>query len=527
MAFRTGTMPRPKTAAPQKVSVTSAATKTLFRQPIKHNPKAFPDNHPPIELQFIADHPHPPSPRETNSQSPRQQANRKHNRKQPIQTKEKNPPKRQPFYPPQPDSQTNKSSQLEDKKTGRQLLGLSGNALTISLTDLIGTAAIFLYQPFWSLYVLSLGASAIDLGIINLITALLGAALMPPMGYLSDRIGRKKPVVISGFIASIGPILQALAQNWHQLIPGVLVSSVLQIMWPIRQSIVADELTPENRIKGFATFFTIVMLPSAIMPLLSGYILDATGLDYGMRAMLVASGALGLLAALLRLIFIKEEKPKPKPTNREENTGIASFFKAIFEPIVKVKMLQVLILGSWGVMFVFGVMNSFAAVYATEYLSVSKTEWGLISSAAGLIGAFMRIPISKITLRLGEGNALAISQIGRSLYPILFVHIRGTYGILALTAAYNFAFNLGSPAYQAMITEYTPAHQRGRAYGVFGMMWGTLAQLSSLFGGVIWDTQGPPWAFYSAGIVAYGSTAFLCGWLFLQHKKRAVPGSHK
>ena len=158
------------------------------------------------------------------------------------------------------------------------------------MTDLVGTAAIFLYQPFWSLYVLSLGASAVDLGIINLITALFGAALMAPMGYLSDRVGRKKPVVISGFIASAGPLLQAVARDWYQLIPGVLVSSVLQIMWPIRQSIVADELKPEDRVRGFATFFTIVMLPSAVMPLLSGYVLDAVGLDYGMRVMLVGFG---------------------------------------------------------------------------------------------------------------------------------------------------------------------------------------------------------------------------------------------
>ncbi len=346
---------------------------------------------------------------------------------------------------------------------------------------------------------------------------------MPPIGYLSDKIGRKKPIVLSGFIASAGPVIQAMAQDWHQLIPGALIASILQIMWPIRQSIVADELTPENRISGFATFFTIVMLPSAIMPLLSGYILDATDLNYGMRAMLITSGVLGLLAALLRLIYIKEDKPKQKSKTRDANTGITSLFKEIFDPIIKVKALQVLILGSWGVMFVFGVMNSFGAVYATEYLDISKTEWGLISSAAGLIGAFMRIPISRITTKLGEANALAISQVGRSLYPILFVHIRGTYGILALTSAYNFAFNLGSPAYQAMITEYAPAHQRGRAYGVFGMIWGTLAQLSSLFGGAIWDTQGPPWAFYSAGIVAYGSTAYLCGWLLLQHKKKTVP----
>ncbi|MEM2094619.1 MAG: MFS transporter [Candidatus Bathyarchaeia archaeon] len=398
-----------------------------------------------------------------------------------------------------------------------KLLGLGGNALTVALTDFIGTAAIFLYQPFWSLYVLSLGASAVDLGMLNLVTAIFGAALMAPIGYLSDRIGRKKPVVVSGIVASIGPILQAIAQHWYQLIPGVLVSSIVQVMWPVRQSIVADELKPEERVSGFATFFTIVMLPSAVMPLFSGYVLDALGLDYGMRVMLVWAGILGLFASAFRLMFIREEKSVHRTAERPRDMRFSSIFTAIFEPIIKVKTLQILILGSWGVMFVFGVMNSFGSVYATEYLGVSKTEWGLISSVAGLIGAFMRIPVSRITLMLGEGNALAVSQLGRALYPIVFVHAQGGHSLLALCSAYNLAFNLGSPAYQALITEFTPPDQRGRSYGAFGMMWGTLAQLSSLLGGFIWETFGPSWAFYSAGILAYISSGFLCSWLFFQH----------
>jgi len=403
--------------------------------------------------------------------------------------------------------------------TSRQFLGLRGNALTISLTDFVATAGMFLSQPFWSLYVLSLDASVVDLGLINLAAAIFGAFLMAPMGYLSDRAGRKRPVVISGFIASLGPLTQAVASHWLQLVPGVLLASVQQIVWPIRQSIVADELKPEERISGFATFFMIVMLPSAIMPLFSGYILDAVGLDQGMRIMLLINGSLGLVTSFLRMKFLREEPRKQNSTAQKEGSGIIPLFKEIFEPIIKVRTLQILVLGTWGVMFIFGVMGSFGPVYATEYMGISMTEWGFISTVSGLIGTFMRIPISRITMRLGERNALALSQVGRSLYPIIFVHAQNSLQVLAMNAGYNFAFNLGSPAYQALITEYTPSHQRGRAYGVFGMMWGTLAQVATLLGGAVWETYGPVWTFYSAGLIAYSSTAFLCGWLLLEYRR--------
>lgn len=400
----------------------------------------------------------------------------------------------------------------------RHFLGLRGNALTISITEFIAGVGLFLTIPFWSVYVRSLGASVTMVGILSTIAGLFTAALMCPIGYLSDRIGRKKPVVIAGFIAALGPFVQFLASDWIQLIPGVILGAMFQVMGPVRQSIVADELRPEERVTGFASFFTIIMFPSACMPLISGYIMDQLGLINGMKLCLLLSGTLSLIASIIRAKFLKEEQKNANPSADEGNVNLKVAVKEMFEPLTAIKDLQILIIGSCGVMFIFGILQSYSSLYVVDVMGISKTEWGLISTIVGFVSVFIRIPISKLTIKIGNRKAIILSNFGRSVYPIAFVNAQNLFHLASFGIGYAIAFNIGSPAYQVLITELAPARMRGRAYGVFGMMWGAMAPLSTPVGGAIWEACGPAWSFYVASLSGIISSLFL--YIFLGKAKQ-------
>lgn len=400
----------------------------------------------------------------------------------------------------------------------RHFLGLRGNALTISITELIAGMGLFLTMPFWSIYVRSLGASVTMVGLLNTISGLFTASLMCPIGYLSDRIGRKKPVVICGFLAALGPFVQFLASDWIQLIPGTILGAMFQVMAPVRQSIVADGLRKEDRVTGFATFFTIVMFPSACMPLVSGYVMDQLGLNNGMKLSLLLSGTLCLTASIIRAKFLKDERANTKPSKDERSVNLKEAVKEMFEPLTTIRDLRILIFGSCGVMFIFGIMQAYSALYVVDIMGISKTEWGLISTIIGFVSVFVRIPLSKLTVKLGNRKAIILSNFGRSAYPIAFVHAQNLFHLASFGIGYTIAFNIGSPAFQVLITELAPVNMRGRAYGVFGMVWGALAPLSTPIGGALWETWGPAWAFYMAGLSGLISSVFT--YVFLRETKR-------
>jgi len=191
--------------------------------------------------------------------------------------------------------------------------------------------------------------------------------------------------------------------------------------------------------------------------------------------------------------------------------------KEMFEPIVKIRDLQILILGSCGVMFVFGVMQTYSALYVVDVVGITKTEWGLISTIVGFVSVLARIPISRLTMRLGNRKAIILSNFGRSAYPVAFVNSQNAYHLALSGIGYTFAFNIGSPAYQVLITELVPADMRGRAYGVFGMAWGAIGPLSAPVGGALWETQGPSWAFYVASLA--GLVSSILTYIFLRKKE--------
>jgi len=100
---------------------------------------------------------------------------------------------------------------MEKRLSG--LLKLNHNALVISITELIHDSGSHLIWSFWTLYVLKLGGGLEVLGFFTLLTGVCGIILHPVLGYVSDRVGRKKPVVIGGLIVSFFPLIMAFADS--------------------------------------------------------------------------------------------------------------------------------------------------------------------------------------------------------------------------------------------------------------------------------------------------------------------------
>ena len=82
-------------------------------------------------------------------------------------------------------------------------------------------------ERFLPIYILALGGGAMAIGLLQAMGSLLSALYSFPGGYLSDRIGTKRSLLLFNLVAMAGFALAILIPAWQ----AVLVGAVLFISW--------------------------------------------------------------------------------------------------------------------------------------------------------------------------------------------------------------------------------------------------------------------------------------------------------
>lgn len=399
----------------------------------------------------------------------------------------------------------------------KTFLGMRGNALIMSITEPIGQGILFLISPFWSLYVRDLGASITLLGLLGLISGLIPVLLQAPVGYLTDRMSRKKLIVWGGFIGSIAPFTYLFATRWEHLIPGVILEAFTNIVLPARQAMFADAIDPERRATAFAALHTLFATSRSIMPVISGYLLEWIGFLPGMRMALLVSGIVMLLTSLGRAKYLKEDLIiERKPADK------FSFRRAlndIFEPVIALRALRIAVLGAFLYSLAVGFLMRYSVVYAVELIGLSKAQWGLVAGGMGVVAILTRIPIGWMIDRFSRKLCIFISYATRPLFIVGFALSTNFHQVLIIQMADNVFSYMQQPALEALAIDIASKQRRGRTYGALNMIPGIALTIAPMMGAVIWEGFGAAWAFYSSAFFTAAAAAILLVFLHEPEKK--------
>jgi MFS family permease len=314
-------------------------------------------------------------------------------------------------------------------------------------------------------------------------------------------MGRKKPVVWGGVILSLGPFINAIATHWTWLIPGMIMDSIDQRgLFTARTVLFADGVPATKRGTAFASFWTIMSFSSFFMPLLGGLLLDHMGTIIGMRIALAYAGSVRVVQCVLNAKYIKEKqiakKPQVRGNTKISPTVLRSSFGEVFRPITNNKMLQIMLVGSGISAIEMGITMRFMVVYAADVIHVTTTEWGFIQSAVGLVRLIMRIPLGSLTDKYGRRISIVISYALRPVYVFLSIYSRNYIHLLALNLIHALPESLRQSTWQALITDLTPTHERGRVYGGFGMVREAAVSLAPSIAATMWEGYGAKTPFY-------------------------------
>ena len=183
---------------------------------------------------------------------------------------------------------------------------LSRNMVTLYVSGFIYGIGGQMWPPFWTLYILSLGATLSQMGIVLSLRAALGAALNLLGGLLSDKFGRKKLIVIPGYVTVLGYVVYTLANSWEQLILGETIVALDSMRWASLQALQAESVSIRDRAQAYAGFETAVSISGIIVPVIAGSIIESQGILAGERTAFIVTIACVLIANTIRAIYLHE-----------------------------------------------------------------------------------------------------------------------------------------------------------------------------------------------------------------------------
>ena len=313
------------------------------------------------------------------------------------------------------------------------------------LNDL-GSDMIF---PIWPLFVTSvLGADMAVLGMIDGVGDALVSLSQAGSGYLSDRMGKRKVFIWTGYLfGSLSRIGYALSRVWQHLILFKILDRSGKIRGAPRDAIIADVSTEQNQGRNFGLLRAMDNLGAVCGIITCIFLFNYLG--WGYNRIFFLAFVPSLISALLVLLLIKERTTKGiyKGLSFRDLSGnlkLFLFLSAVFA------------LGSFS--------YSFLLVYAKEF----GFETGFVPILYLLftaVASVMSLPFGKLADKVGRRTVLGLSYSLFGLMCLGFVYVGSFEGVVMLFILYGLHRAAAEPVQRAFVSELSPPRYRASILG--------------------------------------------------------------
>ena len=376
------------------------------------------------------------------------------------------------------------------------------NLRTISAMYFIIWGAIGLFLPFVSLYYREVGLSGTQIGLINTVAPLMGAAGAALWGILSDRTGRTRILLAAASIGLISSILAlSAARNYMTILAFAACLTFFQS--PIL--ILLDSTTLRTlgaRASEYGRYRMWGTIGFVATNAIAGFALERTGI----RAIFIAY-PIGLLVFLAASRWLKDQSLFMNPAP----------FKGIGNMIRR---------PAW----VFFALSTFILWFATTgsggFLSLTIKEYQGGEGLVGLaftVAAIAEIPFflfsALILKRVGTVRLMILAFSGYTVRMLLLSMVRDPvwFPVIGLMQAITFCpFLIASVAYA---NEQAPDDLKATSQGLLATVTSIASMAGSFTAGRLFDTIGPAGMYRSlTGVAALALIVFLSSRLFMRRR---------
>lgn len=364
--------------------------------------------------------------------------------------------------------------------------------------------------PIFLSSVLGVGAEA--LGLIEGIAEATASVLKTFSGYISDRVKKRKPLVLLGYsLSAIAKPTIGLAGRWIHVLAARFADRVGKgIRTSPRDSLIADVVDTNIRGRAFG-FHRAMDTGGAVFGPLLAYILLAVLLKFysmsvSVRSVFLLSLIPGIFAIITLIFFVKE-----KPREQRELTKLNLGFRGLSREF---KLLL-------AVMLVFSLGNS-----SNTFLILRASNIGFKTEMVPILYMFFNIvyagsamPLGSLSDKIGRRVTIAI---GFFIYFIVYIGFArlNTHQYIylwILFGLYGIYYGFTDGTLRALVADISRREERGFAYGLYHMLVGLMLFPASFIAGILWEKISPSAPFYFGALTSVLSAFLIL--IFIKEKK--------
>jgi MFS family permease len=347
---------------------------------------------------------------------------------------------------------------------------MRGNLLVFTVGDAIRQISMFITFPYFSLYVLALGGSPVDIGIVNSLRPLLSLFIYPIAGYISDHYNRVKVIATTGYLTASLWLIFMLAPNWKILALANFLMGAMTFYFPAANALIADSLPEDRRGAGYSLWIAIPSAIGIVSPYIGGYLTTTWGVIPAMRFLYAVTFVSALGIATMNLRFLKDESPRQAGAGSESILAVVmNSYRDVVEVLrwlpLNLKFYTVILATSF---FFNNLVSSYWVIYAIDVIGLDKLQWGSALLITSLVNVILLLPAGTVVDRIGSRRVLTMALLASSIPLLLFPFSRGILGVALIVVLVSIvsAFLISSaPVYMA---ESVPPEMRGRVMAAIG-----------------------------------------------------------
>jgi MFS family permease len=393
------------------------------------------------------------------------------------------------------------------------------NVYAFGLTSFLNDTAS--EMAYWVLpaFIASLGAGPAQLGLIEGVAESVASIAKLFSGYLADRVSRRKPLVVGGYVVAnaVKPLL-AIVNSWWQILGIRFADRFAKGIRGTARDVMVAESVDSSRIGSAYGLIQAMDSAGAIVGPLIALALIA---HFGMRGVFWAAAVPGALCILVAWFGIREtgkvagttqagspaaaeDEHSDAPT-RPASLGSAHNTSGLHPrlPFAFYYVLAVVTL------FSLGNSSDMFLVLRAENIGIPATHAPLLGLVFNITYTLLSWPAGKFSDHFSRSTIAAAGYFVFAIVYLVFALAPSQVAIWVTMAFYGLFYSLTNPVLKALVVETVGPDVRGRALGIYFFLTSVTTLLASLITGELWKVYGAQIPFYLSAAIAAVSALLL------------------